>query len=281
MSLTSKSPRMVTLAALAVGKEALRDYSHRYSPKVFTQPQLLACLVLMTFLRTDYRGLEQHLKDLPAYQEWLGLKKVPDHSTLHKAAQRFLSQGRCLRLLAASVKLTLGRRQVIHRAAADGTGLESGHRSPYFVQRRQRGQQRAGNPLYQTTTYTRFPKLSILIDCDSHLVLSFRTGRGPAPDVHDLPDLLAGRPAHLILDKLLLDAGFDSEANHHYLRAEHGIVSVIPARIGRPTAKPLAGYLAALDAHAAADQTPAAALRLYAALAGGNGQLDVQTQSVR
>ena len=123
MSLTSKSPRMVTLAALAVGKEALRDYSHRYSPKVFTQPQLLACLVLMTFLRTDYRGLEQHLKDLPAYQEWLGLKKVPDHSTLHKAAQRFLSQGRCLRLLAASVKLTLGRCHVIHRAAADGTGL--------------------------------------------------------------------------------------------------------------------------------------------------------------
>lgn len=242
MSLTSKSPRMVTLAALAVGKEALRDYSHRCSPKVFTQPQLLACLVLMTFLATDYRGIEQHLKDLPAYGQWLGLKKVPDHSTLHKAAQRFFGQAVTLRLLAASVKLTLGRHRVIRRAAADGTGLESGHRSPYFVQRRQRGQKSAKNPLFQTTTYTRFPKLSVLIDCDHHLVLSLCTGYGPAPDMHDLPDLLAGRPPELTLLKLLLDAGFDSEANHRYLREEHGIVSLIPATMGRPTTKPLTGY---------------------------------------
>ena len=229
------------MAALAVGKEALRDYSHRYSPKVFTQPQLFACLVLMTFLRTDYRGIEQHLRDLPAYGQWLGLQRVPDHSTLQKAAARIFRQGAGLQLLAASVRLTMGRRRVIRRAAADGTGLESGHRSPYFVQRRAKGQKGRENPPMQTTTYTRFPKLSLLIACDQHLVLGWRTGRGPAPDMHDLPDLLGGLPRGLTVLKLLVDAGFDSENNHRYLREEHGIISVIPATIGRPTTKPPAG----------------------------------------
>ena len=241
MSLTSKSPRMVTLAALAVGKEALPDYSHRFSPKVYTQPQLFACLVLMAFLRTDYRGIEQHLLDFAAYRDWLGLKEVPDHSTYQKAAVRFLGRAAALRLLSGSVKLTLGRRTVIPRAAADGTGLESGHRSPYFVQRKHRGQKKAKNPQYQTTTYPRFPKLTLLIDCAHHLVLGLKTARGPKPDMHDLPELLAGRPRQLTLLKVVADAGFDSEENHRYLRDEHGIVSVIPPKIGRPSAKPPAG----------------------------------------
>ena len=40
--LTSKSPRDVAIVALAAGKEAFSDYSHIYSPKKFTQPQLFA-----------------------------------------------------------------------------------------------------------------------------------------------------------------------------------------------------------------------------------------------
>lgn len=233
---------MVILAALAVGKEALPDYSHRYSPKVFTQPQLFACLALMAFLRTDYRGVEAFIDDFPAIRQWLGLKHTPDHSTLHKAAHRLLGQARSLRLLAASVRLTLGRRRRLRRAAADSTGLESGHRSPYFVHRRARGQKQAPNPRVQATTYTRFPKLGVLIDCDSHLALSLITGRGPGPDTHDLPALLAGLPRQVTILQLLLDAGYDSEANHRYLRFEHGVRSLIPASIGRPTARPPSGY---------------------------------------
>jgi hypothetical protein len=37
-------------------RRALLLYSHRNSPKKFTQHQLFACLVLKSFLRTDYRG---------------------------------------------------------------------------------------------------------------------------------------------------------------------------------------------------------------------------------
>ena len=41
---------------------------------------------------------------------------------------------------------------------------------------------------------------------------------------------------------LLADAGYDSEANHEYARHEHGIITTIPAKIGRPTSKPPSGY---------------------------------------
>ena len=46
---------------LAVATETLRPYAGKYSPKKFTQPQLFACLVLKTFLKTDYRGVPAHL----------------------------------------------------------------------------------------------------------------------------------------------------------------------------------------------------------------------------
>jgi hypothetical protein len=39
----------------------------------------------------------------------------------------------------------------------------------------------------------------------------------------------------------LADAGFDSEPNHRHAREQRGVRSVIPARVGRPRARPPAG----------------------------------------
>jgi hypothetical protein len=153
---------------------------------------------------------------------------------LHKAAQRFFGAGVGGKLLAGSVHLAMGRRHLVHRAAADSTGLESGHRSPYFVRRRQRGQTQAQHPLFQTTSYTRFPKLTWLIDCRTHLILALLTGRGPKPDVQELGPLLARLPRAVTVLQLLADAGFDSESNHRLARDEHGIRSLMPAKHGRP-----------------------------------------------
>lgn len=237
MSLTSKSPRTVILVALAVGRRTLPDHAHRFSPKVFTQPQLFACLAFMAFLRTDYRGIEQHLRDCPYWQQLIGLKRVPDHATLHRAAGRLFAAGVADRLMAATLALLKPRprgRTNVPLAAADSTGLETGHRSAYFVRRKARGAKHAKNPLYQTTSYTRFPKLSVLIDCDKHLILSLLTTTGPSPDIDQLDPLLARLAADVTLHKLVADAGYDSEPNHELLRDHHGIRSVMPAKHGRP-----------------------------------------------
>ena len=60
---TSKSPRRVLQVAFDAACQAVPAHRHRFSPKKFTQPQLLACLVLKEFLRLDYRGLAAHLAD--------------------------------------------------------------------------------------------------------------------------------------------------------------------------------------------------------------------------
>ncbi len=55
MAKTSKSPKRILQVAHQIGKQRLRTYSHKFSPKMFTLPQLFACLVLKEFLRLDYR----------------------------------------------------------------------------------------------------------------------------------------------------------------------------------------------------------------------------------
>ena len=88
MSLTSKSPQDVAREALAAGTAALTLYSHKFGPKTFTRPQLLACLVLKKFFKTDYRGIVAILKDSSALRATLGLSRVPHFTTLQKAATR-------------------------------------------------------------------------------------------------------------------------------------------------------------------------------------------------
>ncbi len=87
MSRTSKSPRTVLLIALDVAKRTLPEYAHRCSPKKFTHHQLLACLVLKTFYRTDYRGVVAMLAEWSDLRAAIGLNDVPHFTTLHKTAQ--------------------------------------------------------------------------------------------------------------------------------------------------------------------------------------------------
>ena len=89
--ITSKSPRKVAMVALAAGKEAFSDYSHLYSPRKFTQPQLFACLVLKEFEKKDYRGVCQLLIDCADLREAIGLRVVPHYTTLQKAMRRLLT----------------------------------------------------------------------------------------------------------------------------------------------------------------------------------------------
>src|SRR5688572_26801320 len=122
MSRTSKSPRMVAIEALATGTKALPRYSHRNSPKVYTQPQLFACLVLKQFFKTDYRGIAAMLRDLPELVKLLGLKDVPHFTTLHKACGRLLAQHQADALLSATVRRFMKRRTRVAWAAIDSSG---------------------------------------------------------------------------------------------------------------------------------------------------------------
>jgi hypothetical protein len=88
----TKSPVALARTALATAKLALLPYSSKFSRHDYTQHQLFALLTFREFLKTDYRGLEEILRDWAELRDALGLKKVPDHSTLQKAARRLLEK---------------------------------------------------------------------------------------------------------------------------------------------------------------------------------------------
>src|SRR5436305_11350624 len=87
---TSKSPRRVLQVAYDAARRALPAHRHKFSPKKFTQHQLLACLVLKEFSHLDYRGLADHLADHPDLAREIELEIVPHFTTFQKAAARLL-----------------------------------------------------------------------------------------------------------------------------------------------------------------------------------------------
>src|SRR5262249_43279134 len=134
MSTLSKSPLRVARQALAVATDTLAPYAHRYSPKKFTQPQLFACLVLKTFLKTDYRGVTAHLADHSDLRAALGLGAVPHFTTLQKASRRLLRLPKARRLFrdyTTAVKNAIRRTDTLIRGrltldfldTLDGVGL--------------------------------------------------------------------------------------------------------------------------------------------------------------
>ena len=136
MATTSKSPRAVILAALATARRSLPSYSHRCSPKKFTQHQLFACLVLKSFLKTDYRGVVAHLADCPSLAEAIGLSEVPHYTTLQKAARRLLASTPAKRLLDATVREHLGRQRCVAARRSIRRVWRATAASGYFVHRR-------------------------------------------------------------------------------------------------------------------------------------------------
>src|SRR5262249_23570801 len=153
LSLT-KSPIHVARLALAVGQGALRRYAHKFSPKIYTQPQLFACLVLKVFFKTDYRGIVVLLEEHDALTDVLVLDRIPHWTTLQKACRRLLPLCGVDRLLTGTVRRLLGRRRRIRRAAFDSTGLDCGRRSYYYLRRRSKGASAK-----QKVRYSRYAKL--------------------------------------------------------------------------------------------------------------------------
>jgi hypothetical protein len=230
----------VLLVAHWVGRLALKNYRHKYSPKKFTQPQLFACLVLKEFLQADYRKLSAVLSDAPQLTAAIGLTTVPHFTTFQKAAARLLPAAGVRRLLdktltVARVQGRLGARSKL--AALDGTGWEAHHVSHYYVRRRANN----GKTRHETT-YRRFPKAGVLCDCRSHLILSIVPGRGPGPDVWHFRQALDEALRRTPIAALAADAGYDGEHNHVYAREECGVNTFIPPTIGRPTKKLPEGF---------------------------------------
>jgi hypothetical protein len=104
-------------------------------------------------------------------------------------------------------------------ASVDSTGLDAGHRSSHYAWR-------TGQKRYQLRNW---PKLTFACHNATHLILSVLVTNGPSQDAPLLGPVLREASQRVLLDRVLADAGYDSEANHRYARQELGIRSTVIA----------------------------------------------------
>jgi transposase len=226
---TSKSTLKVARMALEVATESLAKYSHKKSPRKFTQPQLLACLIVKEIRKLDYRGIHIMLSEWSDLRDVLKLKKIPHFTTLCTASKRLLKKRESELLLQAILQKCKAAgllKDTSKLAAIDSTGIETRYASRYYTHRCKR---HSGHYKHK------YPKLSAICDTSNHLILGIFIDRGPRLDHVEARDTLSNALEQQKFDILLGDAGYESEGFHRLCREQLGIESIIPTtHRGRP-----------------------------------------------
>ena len=206
--------------AIEVASACLPAYSSRFSKRTFTQPQLLAVLLLMRYEDWTFREAEVRLGEHSELRKALGLELTPDHSTLHYFMKR-VDEDALTRALAESLSRAGGPPAGGAVVAVDGTGLACGAVSTYYVKRT--GDSRR-----------HYLKWLVGVEVKTQMVVAQMARRGPSHDSAYLRPL--ARAAHAVtpLRRVLADAEFDSQRNHTFIRHRLGAMSVIPAKRIRP-----------------------------------------------
>ena len=203
---------LVGVLRLAIRSAAPRiaAYSDPASPKVFTQRQLLALLVLRKYTRSTYRGVIEQLILMPQLREAIGLKRLPHFTTLQKFDARADIESLVNDILARLVAdLARGRRR---DAAMDSTGIEVTNASAHFISRK--GQKR-----------DKFLKLCMVIVCGLLLPASLTIEWGPRDDHSHAKQLASAASSVTPIGVLWCDKGYDSEAFHEHCWEKLGVIS--------------------------------------------------------
>jgi hypothetical protein len=200
--------------AMIVARRHLNDYSCSKSKHTFTQPQLLACLILKTFKKLSYRGATELLEASDQLREVIGLVVVPAHTTLKEFSKRTLSPTLLDSLVGEVLTLLQERGLMVSEVAADSTGIETSSASAHFISRSKR--KREG-----------YVKLSLAVACTSIVLVSMVISLGPGNDLVEANELLFRASSRCTPDWLLADNGYDAERMHTFCDA-WGVRSYIP-----------------------------------------------------
>jgi hypothetical protein len=163
--------------SMVVCRRHLQAYSCAKSNPIFTQPQLMSCLVLKAYLKQTYRGIIELLEASDQLRAALGLERVPAHQTLKEFEKRIVTPELLDGIVAEVLALCQEKGMVVKEVAGDSTGLEPTVASLHFRTRSKRS--RSG-----------YVKLSILVACGSILLVSMALSFGPGSDLTEAAQLV-------------------------------------------------------------------------------------------
>lgn len=183
---------------------AFPRYSHQFSPKKFTLPQLAACVLLSFYFKMSYRDFEELLLMSKELRDVLELTSVPDYSTLNRMYHRFRASHLDKMNEALLSSLDNGSPVQEDVITLDSTGFRPTNASAYFQTRR-------GKP------FRHWLKGAYAVGVSSQMILAVAHGVGPSNDAPHLSTLKRrasrygtrderGRPSWVTL----ADSGFDS-----------------------------------------------------------------------
>jgi hypothetical protein len=219
--------------ALAVGSAVLPQYRSKFSKHTYTQPQMLAALLLMKFEDWTFRETEVRLSEHKELRKALGLSRVPDYTSLYLFMRRLDKQtvdaalAECVMRMPGPPSGGAADRAVL---AVDGTGLETTSVSTYFIKRTNGGKRR------------RYLKLVAGVDTQRLMFTSVEAHEGPTNDTALLPQIVGTAARIRPVSLVLADAEFDSNANHFFIRVGCGAFSVIPAKRNKKSRRRPRGY---------------------------------------
>jgi len=244
--------------AFELGQRVWADYDSPFSRHDFTQPQLFACLAVRESLRLSYRKTEAFLADVPDWLASIGMTHAPDHNTLWRALGALLAPRaikRALDLLADDAADVLPLELRVKPLTIDSTCYEERHRSRHYDRVCRKMDLRPGQKYSKppgkwgrsvnasrSAKLRRMPKLALAVAAASHRILAARASIGNGSDAPDFEPLLFHSWRRAKVEKVVADAGYDSEDNHRLARLDMGVRSVIPPKIGRPSKSPPVGY---------------------------------------
>ena len=211
----------VVSLSMRIARKYVAPYSHRNSPKKFTQEQLITCLILRAYLNKTYRDIVDLLEVTDELRKRMGLTQVPHYSTLKKFADRSdtLHIVDCMLL-----EIVREFDMESEEAAIDSTGLETTSASAHYKTRS--GMQRK-----------KYIKVSVCVMTATLLPSSLHLSWGPGNDKSEAGSVLAKASNVNRPQRLLADAGYDAEWVHEFCREQWQTESIIKPAVHRADGK--------------------------------------------
>jgi transposase len=200
--------------SMVVARRYLGSYSCEKSKKTYTQPQLMACLILKAYLKQTFRGVVDVLQNSDTLRKALGLERVPRHTTLQEFQKRVVTPEILDAILAQVLKLAQEQGACAREVAVDSTGVETTTASAHFVTRSKRKRQQ-------------YVKISLAVICGMLLPAGMVLGMGPTMDLQEARELLWKTSGRTRPDFVYMDRGYDCEWVHQFCRDGWGAISHI------------------------------------------------------
>ena len=191
------------------------QYWCKFSRRDFSVHQYVTLLVLRAKERKSYRDFCEWLAVSSTVTVLLGLPRIPNFSTLQKAAAR-LPPDLLERVMARIAQAVVGESCTV---GIDGSGFSLDHSSRYYCQRIKRKDHNRN-----------YLKTSITGDMQTQVILGSRLRLKRRHDNLDYVPLLRKTQRRVRIDAVVADKGYDSESNHAFTQLELNADAIIPPK---------------------------------------------------